>query len=454
MADVVLKNLDAAFLSRKHEERHVDIHVSGNRIAAVGPNLTVPEKARTVDCRGKVALPGLINTHHHFFQILTRCLPEGQNEKLFEWLLYHYGVWKYVDAEMVDAATRLALAELLLTGCTTTSDHLYLFPPHVTEDLIGIQVMAARDLGIRYGGTRGSMTMGQSHGGLTPDDLIEDDDKVLASCEAVIQRWHDPDPFSMRQVHLAPCTPFNVTQRLLRETAVLARKYGVRLHTHLAETDDETKYCLREFHKRPLEFMEELGWTGPDVWFAHGIHFNDAELDKLSASGCSVAHCPSSNMRLGSGAARVPEMIKRGVGVGLAVDGSASNDSSDMLGELRQAMLLGRLAWGHDALTARQVISMATEGSARLLGRTEIGVLEIGKAADIALFDIDTLAYAGAADPIAALLFCGYNHTAWMVMVNGEIVVEKGRLVRGNEEQIKKFAVTQSRRLWQRAGVI
>ncbi|RPH92920.1 8-oxoguanine deaminase [candidate division KSB1 bacterium] len=452
MGSLLLRNVDALYQRSGVELHGADVLIRDREIAAIGANLSAPE-ARVFDCRGKVALPGLVNTHHHFFQTMTRCLPGAQNDKLFEWLVYHYKIWKYVRPETVEAATRLAMAELMLTGCTTTSDHQYLFPRGMGEDLMGLQVAAAKDMGVRFCGTRGSMTLGEADGGLPPDDLVESDEKVLRESEEVIRRWHDASPFSMCQIHLAPCSPFNVTQALLAESAKLARKYKVRLHTHLAETLEEIIYCKEKYHKRPLQFMIDLGWTGDHVWYAHGIYFTDSELDQLALMKTGIAHCPSSNMRLGSGAARIPDMIARGIPVGLAVDGSASNDSSDMLGELRQAMLLGRVTYGSDALTARQVISLATEGSAAVLGRKEIGVIEVGKAADIAIFDLDQLQYAGAADPIAALLFCGYNHTAWAVIVNGEIVVENGHLTRADEEQIKRNAQREAKALWQRAGV-
>jgi 8-oxoguanine deaminase len=453
MADVILKHVEALF-QREGLERHgVDVRIHERQIAEIGDNLESPPGARVIDCSGMVAIPGLVNAHHHFFQILTRCLPAAQDAKLFDWLNYHYGVWRHVDAEMVDSASRLAMAELLLTGCTTTSDHHYLFPRGVEEDLIGLQVKAAEDLGIRFCGTRGSMTLGKSKGGLPPEELVEDDERVLFQSEDAIRKYHDPQPFSMRQIHLAPCSPFNVTAEVLKQSATLARKHGVRLHTHLAETQDEVEYCQAHYGKRPLEWMEGLGWLGDDVWFAHGIHFNDAEISRLATTQSGVAHCPSSNMRLGSGAARIPELMKQGVPVGLAVDGSASNDSSDMLGEVRQAMLLGRSAWGSAALSARQAISLATAGSARLLGRSEIGTLEVGQAADIAIFDLDKLAYAGAADPIAALVFCGTDHRAHTVIVNGEIVVESGHLVRVEEERVKRRGSTAAHRLLKNAGM-
>ena len=454
MAEILLKEVEVLFERQSRELRNVDVRISGRTIAAVGPGLRVPAGTRIIECRGKVALPGLVNTHHHFFQILTRCLPAGQNAKLFDWLNYHYRVWKHLDGEAFHAAARLAIAELLLTGCTTTADHLYLFPQDVTDDLIESEVIAARDLGIRFCATRGSMSRGQSSGGLSPDDAVESEDRILRHSEECIRRFHAASPLSMCQIHLAPCSPFNVTKELMIESAQLARKHHVRLHTHLAETQNEVDYCHEVYQCTPLELMEELGWLGDDVWFAHGIYFTTEEIRKLAASGTGIAHCPSSNMRLGSGAARVPELLEFGVPVGLAVDGSASNDSSDMLGELRQALLMNRMAYGSEAMSARQVIALATEGSARLLGRNEIGVLEPGRAADIALFDVEKLQYAGAADPVAALLFCGFDHRAWGVLVNGEFVVENGQLVRGDEFEIARAANAAARGVWKRAGVL
>ncbi|MDD5087311.1 MAG: 8-oxoguanine deaminase, partial [bacterium] len=430
-----------------------DLRISGGRIAEIGTNLTAADGARVFDCTGLVALPGLVNTHHHFFQSLTRCLPAAQNVPLFDWLTYHYGVWRHVRAESMRAAARLAISELLLSGCTTTSDHHYLFPPSVSDDLLGIEIEAARELGVRFCGTRGSMTLGESRGGLPPDDLMESDDRVLRRCEEAISRYHDPSPLSMCRVHIAPCSPFNVTTELLRDSAHMAKRLNVRLHTHLAETMDENEFCLEKFGKRPLDYMEELGWLGDNVWFAHGIHFTDDELSRLARAGTGISHCASSNMRLGSGVCRVPEMLAKKIPVGLAVDGSASNDSGDMLAELRQVLLLARVRYGSAALTARQVIGLATRGSASVLGFEEIGTLEAGKAADVALFSLDELAYAGAADPMAALLFCGGSHRARHVIVNGEIVVEDGRLVHADEENIRRAAASEAKQLWQRAGL-
>ena len=454
MADILLRGIEVLVECPGRELRGVDLLIRDRRVHEIGTSLPVPLDTRVVDCRGKAALPGLVNTHHHFFQVLTRCLPGAQNAKLFDWLVYHYQVWRHLDAESFYAAARAAIAELLLTGCTTTSDHLYLFPRGITEDLIGSEVQAARELGIRFCPTRGSMSRGTSHGGLPPDEVVESDERILRQSEECIRKYHDASPLSMCQMHLAPCSPFNVTRELMLESVALARKHGVRLHTHLAETLDEVEYCRQQFQRTPLEFMEDLGWLGNDVWFAHGIYFSNEDIQKLAATGTGVAHCPSSNMRLGSGAARVPDLLEFGVPVGLAVDGSASNDSSDMLGELRNALLANRAAYGSEAMSARQVLKLATEGSARLLGRAEIGRLEPGYGADIALFDLEKLQYAGAADPVAALIFCGFDHRAWGVIVNGEFVVEEGRLVNADESEIARDANSTARGLWKRAGVI
>ena len=451
--EILLRNITALFQSEGQELSECDLRISGGRIAEICKHLTAAAGALVLDGSGFVLLPGLVNAHHHFFQSLARCLPEAQNAGLFDWLTYYYGVWRHVRGESLHAAARLAISELLLSGCTTTSDHHYLFPPNVADDLIGIEVEAARELGIRFCGTRGSMTLGQSHGGLPPDDLMESDDRVLQGCEDAIAKYHDPSPFSMCRMHIAPCSPFNVTRELLQGSALLATRLGVRLHTHLAETEDENEFCLQKFGKRPLDYMDELGWLGNHVWFAHGIHFTDGELERLARAGVGISHCASSNMRLGSGIARVPEMLARKIPVGLAVDGSASNDSGDMLAELRQVMLLARVRYGSAALTARQVIGLATRGSAHVLGFDEIGTLEVGKAADVALFDLDELSYAGAADPIAALLFCGGSHRARFVIVNGRIVVEDGRLVHADEDEVRRAAVVEANKLWQRAGL-
>jgi cytosine/adenosine deaminase-related metal-dependent hydrolase len=453
MSAILLKNISSLYVRQGQEHSGVDLLVENNRVAAIGNSLVSPN-ARQINCNGKVVLPGLINTHHHFFQTMTRCLPGAQNSGLFDWLIFHYPIWKYLDEDIFRAAYDLAIVELLLTGCTTTSDHNYLFPSSIAADLMEAEIHSADKLGIRFCATRGSMSLGKSKGGLPPDEVIENDETILEHSEKCILEFHDREPFSMCQIHLAPCSPFNVSKQLLVDTAALARKYGVRLHTHLAETKDEDEFCRDRYGLSPLNLMEDVGWLKSDVWFAHGIHFSDGDLKKLSHHHCGISHCPSSNMRLGSGVARIPEMIKMGIPVGLAVDGSASNDSSNMLGELRQAMLLSRIGFGANAMSARQAIDLATSGSASVLGRKELGTLDVGQAADISIFDVDRIDFAGAADPIAGLLFCGNSQRAWVVIVNGKVVVEEGRLLTGDESHITRAAQTQSKRLWQKSGIL
>ncbi len=418
-----------------------DVHIEGNRIVRVGKNLPVPEGARVIDASRHVVTPGFVNTHHHFYQTLTRNLPAVQNAKLFEWLVYLYEVWKGIDEEAVYWSSRLALAELVKTGCTCTTDHHYLYPRGFSQDLPGIQFQAAADIGVRFAPTRGSMSRSKKDGGLPPDSVVQDEDTILAQCEETIRKYHDPAPDSMRRVALAPCSPFSVSEQLMKDSAVLARKHGARLHTHLAETGDEDDYCVKIYKRRPLKVMEDCGFLGPDVWYAHGIHFNDQELDVLARTGTGVAHCPSSNMRLASGICRVREMLDRGVNVGLAVDGSASNDASDMLGEMRQALLLQRVRYGSAGITAPEVYGIATEGGARILGWDRLGRIEEGWLADIALFDVQKMEYAGAlSDPAAALLFSGYDHGADYVFVNGKAAVVQGRLVGEDVEEIRDNA--------------
>ena len=432
----------------------VDLLVDGNRIAKIGRNLAAPEGVMAIDASRHVVTAGFVNTHHHFFQTLTRNLPAVQNAKLFDWLVYLYEIWKGVDEEAVYWASSLAMAELLLTGCTCTTDHHYLYPQELSGDLPGVQFEAAASLGIRFAPTRGSMSRSKKDGGLPPDSCVQGEERILSESEAVIRRFHDPSEGSMRRVALAPCSPFSVSRELMIETARLARRHGVRLHTHLAETADEEEYCLSTYGLRPLELMEECEFIGSDVWYAHGIFFSDREIDTLARTGTGVAHCPSSNMRLGSGICRVRDLLDRGAPVGIGVDGSASNDSSDMLGELRQALLLQRVRYGAGGLTAREAYRMASASGARMLGFEKLGTLDEGMIADIALFDVQRLEYTGGlSDPSAALLFCGYNHAADWVIVNGRVAVEHGRLSGGQEEEIRKNAGRVSQRLLERAGI-
>ncbi len=433
----------------------VDILVDKNRITRIGTNIVAPAGADIIDASRHVVLPGLVNTHHHFYQTLTRNLPAVQNAKLFDWLLYLYEIWKHLDPEAVYWSSMLAMAELAKTGCTLTTDHHYLYPEGFGDDIPALQFKAAADLGLRFAPTRGSMSRSKKDGGLPPDSTVQDEDEILAHCEATIKRFHDPAPDSMRKVALAPCSPFSVSEDLMRRSAELARKFGARLHTHLAETSDEEAYCIRMYGRRPLRLMEDCGFVGPDVWFAHGIFFNDEELDLLAKTKTGVAHCPSSNMRLGSGICRVREMIDRGIPVGLAVDGSASNDSSDMLGEARQALLLQRIRYGSAGITAQEVLNIATKGGASLLGYEEAGVIREGALADLALFDVMKLEYVGAlSDPVAALLFSGYNHGVDHLIVNGRFVVRSRKLRGVDEELIRVNAEKAARRLYTSAGIL
>ncbi|MDX9783742.1 MAG: 8-oxoguanine deaminase [Spirochaetia bacterium] len=432
-----------------------DILIDGNRIAAIGRDLEVPEGTEVIDASRHVVMPGLVNTHHHFYQTLTRNIPAVQDAKLFRWLVYLYEIWKGLDPEAVYWSSMLALAELAKTGCSLTSDHHYLYPQGFGADIPSLQFDAAARIGLRFAPTRGSMSRSKKDGGLPPDSTVQEEERILEHSEETIGRFHDPAPDAMRKVALAPCSPFSVSEDLMRRSAALARRCGVRLHTHLAETADEDEYCLRMYGRRPLAVMEDCGFVGPDVWYAHGIFFNDQELDLLASTGTGVSHCPSSNMRLGSGICRVREMLDRGVKLSLAVDGSASNDSSDMLGEARQALLLQRIRYGAAGISAREVLGIATQGGASMLGFEEAGWIAPGALADLALFDVMKLEYAGAqSDPVAALIFAGCDHRVDHLIVNGALVVRSGRLASTDEEEIRVNAEKAAQRLYAKAGIL
>lgn len=407
------------------------VFVRDNVIEYVGPTSGLPAPAqgaqRVIDARGMLVTPGLINTHHHLFQTLTRALPAAQNAELFDWLVAQYPIWGRMGSEAVYTSAKVGLAELLLSGCTTSTDHLYLFP---NDSRLEDEIRAAQELGIRFHPSRGSMSLGRSKGGLPPDHVVQDEAAILADCRRVVEAHHDPRRYSMLRIVLAPCSPFSVTAENMRDAAALARQYGVQLHTHVAETKDEEHFCLERFGERPVDYMARLGWLGPDVWWAHVVHVNSAEINLLAQTGTGVAHCPSSNMRLGSGIAPIREMREAGVKVGLAVDGSASNDSSHLAAEMRQAMLLQRVTKGASALKVMEAIELATLGGARVLGRDDIGCLAPGMAADFAAFDLSGLSYSAAAalDPVGALLLCAPPWAAYTV-VNGKVVVDKGELV-------------------------
>jgi len=384
-----------------------------------------------IDAHGTVILPGLVNCHHHLYQTLTRSIGTAAGLSLFNWLETLYPIWAQMDSEAIYVSAKLGLTELILSGATTVADHLYLFP---NDTRLDDEIRAAEELGVRFHPTRGSMSLGQSQGGLPPDNVCENEDDILADCMRVIATFHDPEPFSMLRIGLAPCSPFSVSPELMKRTANLARQYsGVNLHTHLAETIDENRFCEQQFGMRPLEYMQSLGWTGEDVWFAHMVHPDAEEIATLSHSRTGVCHCPSSNMILASGIAPVREMRDANVRLGLGLDGSASNDGNHLLGEARQAMLLQRVGWPGfeskaDRFSAREALELATLGGASVLGRDDIGSLESGKAADLVAFRIDDLTHAGGlSDPVAALLTCAPARV-WLSMINGQLVVENGEI--------------------------
>lgn len=398
-------------------------------IEAVGPTAELTASAdEVVDARGLVLLPGLVCTHHHFFQTLTRNLPAAQDAELFDWLVAHYLIWARLTPEAVRVATEVALAELLLSGCTTAADHGYIWPNGARVD---DQIAVARAMGVRFHASRGSMSRGRSQGGLPPDEAVEDEDAILRDSERVIREHHDPGRFAMTRVVLAPCSPFSVTPELMRATAELARKHeNVYLHTHLCETVDEERYCVEQYGARPVDFAESVGWTGPDVWFAHAIHMASEEFARLGARRTGVAHCPTSNMRLGSGIAPVLAQRDAGMRVGLGVDGSASNDGSHMLDEARHAMLLQRVAHGASAMTAREALRLATRGGAEVLGRDDIGTLAPGMAADLIGIRVDDLVTSGGSvhDPLASLIFCRIPSVD-LSIINGHVRVRDSHLV-------------------------
>jgi cytosine/adenosine deaminase-related metal-dependent hydrolase len=421
------------------ELRDASVLVRGARIAAIGPAAALCAGAGsiddTLDARGLIVLPGLVNTHHHMFQTLTRALPAAQDAELFGWLRALYPVWSRITPPMLHDATLVAMAELLRSGCTTSADHHYLFPNGCRlEDTLE----AAARIGMRFHATRGAMSVGESDGGLPPDALVEREDAILRDTRRLIEAWHDPAPLAMRRIGVAPCSPFSVSRDLMRESAALARAHGVRLHTHLAENDHDVAYSREKFGCTPAQYAEDLGWLGPDVWHAHCVKLDDAGIDRFAATATGVAHCPCSNMRLASGIAPVRRLLDAGVPVGLGVDGSASNDAGDLLAETRQALLLARVGrslapfgcdHGPREMTARDALRLATRGGAQVLGRDDIGHLAPDMAADLALFDLRAPALAGAAvhDPVASLVFCAAG-PAVHTIVNGQVVVRDGRL--------------------------
>lgn len=403
------------------------IFIRGNVIEQVGPSDELPQQAdQIIDAHHHVVLPGLINTHHHMYQSLTRAIPSAQNGELFSWLNNLYPIWANLTAEMVQISTRTAMAELILSGCTTSSDHLYIYPNDCRLD---DSIEAAAAIGMRFHAARGAMSVGQSKGGLPPDRVVEQEAAILKDTQRLIETYHDASRYAMQRIVVAPCSPFSVSPELMKEAALMARSYGVSLHTHLAENANDIAYSREKFNMTPPEYAEDCGWVGPDVWHAHCVQLDDAGVYMFGRTGTGVAHCPCSNMRLASGIAPIRKMLDQGVSVGLGVDGCASNDAGHMLGEVRQAMLLQRVGFGPDAMTARQALEMATLGGARVLNRDDIGALKPGMAADIVMFKMDQIGFAGALhDPVAALVFCTPANVAYSI-INGKVVVREGQLV-------------------------
>ena len=438
MTTLLVKNarLMATMDAGRREIEQGGLFIEDGFIKQVGPTSELPRSADEVlDLSDHLLLPGLINTHHHFYQTLTRAVPAAQDANLFNWLKTLYPIWARMTPDDIFISTKTALAELALSGCTTASDHLYLFP---NGSRLDDEIAAAQEMGVRIHASRGSMSLGESKGGLPPDSVVDTEENILKDSQRLIERYHDDQPGSMVQIVLAPCSPFSVTGELMKQSAVLARQYGVHLHTHLAETQDEQAFCEQQFGYRPLPYMQSLDWVGQDVWFAHSVYINKEEIDVYAKTGCGVAHCPGSNMRLASGMAPIWEFLAAGVNVGIGVDGSASNDSSHLLAEARLAMLLARVRAGVEGaslsgseapiLTARQALEMATIGGAAVLGRTDIGSLEPGKCADFIAINLNRLDYAGALhDPLAAILFCNPVGVDYNV-VGGKFIIKEGQL--------------------------
>ena len=439
MSTLLVKNasLLVTMDDQRREIRDGGLFIRDGFIQQVGETADLPYHAdEVIDLRDHIVLPGLINTHHHFYQTLTRAVPAAQNANLFNWLTTLYPIWARITPDEIFISTQTALAELALSGCTTASDHLYLYP---NGSRLDDEIDAAREVGLRIHASRGSMSLGQSQGGLPPDSVVESEDRILADSVRLIERYHDPSPGAFVQIVLAPCSPFSVTGELMRQSAILARQYGVHLHTHLAETQDEEIFCQEKFGYRPVGYMQSVDWVGEDVWFVHSVYVSRDEINLYAKTGCGVAHCPSSNMRLASGIAPIRELMAAGVKVGIGVDGSASNDGSHLLAEARMAMLMDRLRAGVEGaslssenapalMTGRQALELATRGGAAVLGRKDLGSLETGKCADFVAINLNRLDYAGALhDPVSAVVFCAPRGVDWNV-VHGRVIVRNGHL--------------------------
>ncbi len=471
MPTLLIKNAHLLTMDdRQTELSDGGLFVRDGFIEQVGQTSSLPETADEVlDLKGHVVLPGLVNTHHHFYQTLTRAVPPAQDANLFNWLKTLYPIWARLNPEDIFISTSTALAELALSGCTTASDHLYLFP---NGSKLDDEIAAAAEVGLRIHASRGSMSLGESKGGLPPDSVVDDEDSILKDSQRLIQKYHDAKPGSMVQIVLAPCSPFSVTGELMKQSAKLARQYGVHLHTHLAETEDEEQFCMQMFRHRPVGYMQEVDWVGDDVWFAHAVWVNDEEIRVFAKHNCGVAHCPTSNMRLASGIAPIKEYRKAGVNVGLGVDGSASNDGSHLLAEVRNAMLLSRVKEGitgysaspspspsgrgvrgegdvpeaRKLMTAREALYLGTRGGTAVLGRKDIGSLEVGKCADFFAVNLNKLGFAGMHDPVSAIVF-GQPVNADYTVVGGKFIVKEGQLVTVNERKLAEKHNQAAKRL-------
>ena len=450
MGKILIKN--CAFLSTMNREREelkdIDLFISNGKIKEIGRNIAKDGKLQVIDASHCIVTPGLINTHDHLFQSLSKTVPKAQNASLFNWLKILYPIWGRMNPEQIFIATQLGLSELALSGCSLSADHMYIFQNGCRlEDTIE----AAREIGLRFNPTRGAMSVGESAGGLPPDNLIENEEKILADMERVVQKFNDPAEGSMLRVGLAPCSPFSVSNDLMRETAQLARSLGVGLHTHLAENDEDVKFSLEKYGCTPGEYIQELGWVGPDVWHAHCVKLTPKEIEIFNDTATGIAHCPCSNCRLGSGIAPITDMLKVGINIGLGVDGAASSDSSHLLSEARQAMLLQRLTDEGKKFSARDALEIATIGGARVLGRNDLGSIEIGKRADIAIWNLKELSLTGAWDPVASLIFTGPHHVKNLI-VEGKLIVNDGELLSIDSQSIIRKAKKSLEQLMESAN--
>lgn len=440
MKTLFLKNINCIYTFNDREEilENCSILIEGSKIMGLGKDLCIPSGAEIIDCTGLVALPGFVNTHHHLYQTLFRGIKEVQEKPLFPWLTLLYEFWKNITPEAVYYGAMVGFSELLRTGCTLTSDHHYVFPNNQPSTLIDEEIRAAKEIGIRFHATRGSMSLGKDMGGLPPMSVVQSESKILEDCHRLVSTYHDKADFAMTRIAFAPCSPFSVTKSLMVETKNLARKLGVMMHTHLAETLDEENFCLEKYGRRPFELMEDLEWVGSDVWFAHGIYLNDREIKDLKGSG--IAHCPSSNMKLNSGICRTTDIVRAGGKLSIGVDGSASNDGSNMWEEVKRAYLLNHLKYGVNGLNAYEILKVATRGGADVLGRSDTGRLDAGKAADIILFDLNKVEYAGCHDPLVSLVCLGNSSFTKMTIVNGNVVAKDGEILTTNSNEIFKNA--------------